>query len=110
MNKYNMGQKLISSIQQLYTRETNAVLAQGTIVEWFKTSIGVPQGCLLSATLFNIHLERIMSEALEDHTGTVRTGGRNITNPKFADDIDGIPGKEAELANLVRQLDRTFSR
>ena len=47
-----------------------------------------------------------MSEALEDHTGTVSIGGRNITNLRFTDDINRIAGKEAELANLVRQLDR----
>ena len=110
MKKYNMGQKLISSIQQLYTRATSAVLAQGTIGKWFHTLIGVRQGCLLSPTLFNIHLERIMSEALENHTGTVSIGGRHITNLRFADDIDGIAGKEAKLANLVRQMERASSR
>ena len=51
-----------------------------------------------------------MSEALEDHTGTVSIGWRNITNLRFADDIHRIAGKEAELANLVRQLDRASSR
>ena len=110
MKKYNMGQKLISSIQQIYTRATSAVLAQGTAGEWFHTPIGVHQGCLLSPTLFNIRLEWIMNEALENHTGTVSIGGRNITNLRFADDIDGIAGKEAKLANLVRQMDRASSR
>jgi len=42
---------------------------------------------------------------LEDHTGTVRIGGKNITNLRYADHIDGIAGNEAELAILVRQLD-----
>ena len=51
-----------------------------------------------------------MSEALENHTGTVSIGGRHITNLRFADDIDGIAGKEAKLANLVRQMERASSR
>ena len=50
---------------------------------------------------FNIFLERIMTDALEDHEGTVSIGGRPITNLCFADDIDGIAGEEEELANLV---------
>ena len=57
-------------------------------------------------TLFNIFLERIMTDALEDHEGTVSIGGRTITNLRFADDIDGLAGEEEELANLVERLDK----
>ena len=63
-------------------------------------------GCLLSPTLFNIFLERIMTDAFEDHKGTVSIGGRKITNLRFADDIDGLAGEEEELAKLVEHLDK----
>ena len=46
-----------------------------------------------------------MTNALEDHEGTVGIGGRTITNLRFADDIDGL-GKEEELAKLVERLDK----
>ena len=59
------------------------------LVEWFRTIIGVRQGYLLSPTLFNIFLERIMTDTLEDHVGTISIGGRTIKNLRFADDIDG---------------------
>ena len=48
-----------------------------------------------------------MTDALEDHEGTVSIGGRTITNLRFADDIDGLAGKEEVLANLVERLDKT---
>ena len=48
-----------------------------------------------------------MTDALEDHQGTVSIGGRTITNLRFADDIDGLAGKEEELASLVDRLDKT---
>ena len=51
-----------------------------------------------------IFLERIRTDALEDHEGTVSIGGRTITNLRFADDIDGLAGEEEELANLVERL------
>ena len=38
--------------------------------------------------LFNIFLERIMSDALEEHDRKVSIGSRNVTNLRFADDID----------------------
>ena len=46
-----------------------------------------------------------MTDALEDHEGTVSNGGRTITNLRFADDIDGLAG-EGELAKLVERLDK----
>ena len=58
-------------------------------------------------TLFNIFLERILTDALEDHEGTVSIGGRTITNLGFADNIDGLAGEEDELAILVERLDKT---
>ena len=47
-----------------------------------------------------------MTDALEDHEGTVSIGGRTITNLHFADDIDGLAGEEEELAKLVECLDK----
>ena len=58
-------------------------------------------------TLLNIFLERIMTDALEDHEGTVSNGGRSITNFRFSDDIDGLAGEEVELAKLVECHDKT---
>ena len=47
-----------------------------------------------------------MTDALEDHEGTVSIGGRTIINLRFADDIDGFSGEKEELANLVERLDK----
>ena len=51
----------------------------------------------------------VMTDALEDHNGTVSTGGRTITNLRFADDIDGLAEEEEKLAKLVECLDKTFT-
>ena len=42
-----------------------------------------------------------MTDALEDHEGTVSIGGRTITNLRFSDDMDGLAGEEEELAKLA---------
>ena len=47
-----------------------------------------------------------MTDALEDHEGIVSTGGRTITNLRFADDIDVLTGEEEELAKLAERLDK----
>ena len=47
-----------------------------------------------------------MTDASDDHEGTINIGGRTITNLRFADDIDGSAGEEEELAKLVERLDK----
>ena len=71
---------LIRVIKNLYDKATSAVLFNSSIRDRFRTTVGVRQGCLLSPTLLNIFLERIMADALKDHEDTVRIGGRTITN------------------------------
>ena len=105
MTKYNTSTNLIRVIQNLYTKATSAVLFKSSTGDWFQTTVGVRQGCPLSSTLFNIFLERIMTETLENHEGTVSIGGRTITNLHFANDIDGLAGEE-ELAKLAEHLDK----
>ena len=73
---------------------------------WSLEAGNIRPGCLLSPTFFSIFLDRIMTDALEDHEGTVSIGGRSITNLRFADDIDDLAGEEEELANLVERLDK----
>ena len=81
MKKYNISTNLIQVIKNLYDKATSTVL-------------------------FNIFLERIMTDAFEDREGTVSIGGRTITNLRFANDIDGLTGEEEELANLLERLDK----
>ena len=47
-----------------------------------------------------------MTDGLEDHEDTVSTGGRTITNLRFADDSDDLAGEGEELAKLVERLDK----
>ena len=51
-----------------------------------------------------------MSDALEEIDGKVSICGRNITNLRFADDIDALAKEEQELEALVESLDKTCTR
>ena len=55
-------------------------------------------------------LEAVMSVVLEELDGKVSKGGRNITNLRFADDIDGLADEEQQLEALVESLDKTCTR
>ena len=66
------------------------IINNGRLREWFHTSTGVRQRSLLSLTIFNIFLERLMTYDLDDHAGTTSIGGRVIINLSFTDDIEGM--------------------
>ena len=100
MRKYNISANLVRTIEQLYDKAKSAVQMNVSIGEWFRTTVGVRQGCL----------ERIMSDALEEHDGKVSIGGRNITNLRFADDIAALAEEEQELEALAESLDKTCTR
>ena len=105
MRLFDINDNLIRTTECLYNKATSAVYHDNNIGEWFRTPVGVRQGCLLSPTLFNIFLGRIMADALEDQERTVSIGGRTIANLRFADDIDGLTGQKQELVKLVNHLE-----
>ena len=104
MRKYNINASIIRGIENLYDKAQSAVLFNGSTEEWFRTTVGVRQGCLLTPTLFNIFLERIMCEALDDHEGSVSIGRRLTTNFRFADDIVVNAEEEEEAGVLIDRL------
>ena len=85
---------------------SDAVQMKSSTEEWFRTTVGVRQGCLLSLTLFNNFLERIMTGALEEHGENV---GRWQKYDQFAgsDDIDALAESEQEIKALVESTDKT---
>ena len=106
VQKYNISANLVRTTEQLYDKATSAVQMNGSIGKWFRATVGVRQGCPLPPTLFNIFLERIMSDALEEHDGKFSIGGRNITSLQFADDIDALAEEQQGLDALVESLNK----
>ena len=110
MWRCNISAYLVCTSEQLYDKATSAVQMNGSIGEWFRTTVGVRQKCLLSPTLFNIFLERDMSDCLEEHDRKASIGGRNITNLRFANYIDALAEEKQELDTVVESLDKTYKR
>ena len=66
MKMYNISANFIRVI-----KATSAVLFNGSKRNWFRITVTVRQERLLSPSLFNIFLERVMTDAFEDHEGNV---------------------------------------
>ena len=80
------------------------VLLNNNVSNYFRTTVGVRQGCLLSPILFNLYLENIMRETLHNFKSTISIGGQIISNLRFAHDIDLMGGNNDELQELTDRL------
>ena len=74
MRNFNIDEHRISIIENLYKKASSAVIVNDTRRDLFRTSVGVQQSCLLSPTLFNIFLEKIMQDTLNNQTSTIVVG------------------------------------
>ena len=79
---YNINANLVFAIEHLFDNAISAFQMNGSIEEWFRTTVGARQGCLLSPTRFNIFLERIMSDALGEHDRKVSISSGPSIKPR----------------------------
>lgn len=107
MRGFNIEEGLVQIIEALYKNSSSAVLLNNELGEFFQTTVGVRQGCLLSPVLFNIYLEKIMQDTLRDHHTSISIGGRPLCNLRFADDIDLMAGSNNELQVLTTRLEES---
>ena len=59
---FNIAEGLVQAIQAVCDNSSIAVLLNSQLGEFFRTTVGVRQGCFLSPILFNLFLEKIMQE------------------------------------------------
>ncbi|CAH1266623.1 Hypp3444 [Branchiostoma lanceolatum] len=101
---FGVEEGLIQTIEALYEKASSAVFLNNRVGEFFRTTVGVRQGCLISPVLFNLYLEKIMQDTLQDHHTSISIAGRRICNLRFADDIDLLAGTNTELQDLTDKL------
>ena len=78
-------------------------IGNGT-TEWFKTNVGVRQGCTLSPDLFNLFLEKILTLAIGENLEGLKLNGTTVNNLRFADDIALISDSPQGLQQLTEEV------
>ena len=74
-------------LKNLYAGQEATVRTGHGTTDWFQTRKGVRQGCISSPCLFTIYAEYIIRNAgLDEAQAGIKVAGRNINNPRYADD------------------------
>ena len=74
-------------LRKLYAGQEATFRTGHGATDWFQIEKGVCQGYILSPCLFNLYAEYIMRNAgLEEAQAGIKIAGRNINNPRYADD------------------------
>ena len=88
-------------LRNLYAGQEATVRTGHGTTDWFQIRKGVPQGCLLSPFLLNLHAEYIMRNArLDEAQAGIKIAGRNTNNLSYVDDTTLMTESE-ELTNLL---------
>ena len=88
-------------LRSLYAGQEATIRTGHGTTDWSQIGKGVRQGCILSPCLFDLHAEYIMRNAgLEEAQAGIKTGGRNISNLRYADDTILMAESEEELKSV----------
>ena len=91
-------------LRNLYAGQEATVRTGHGTTDWFQIGKGVHQGCILSASLFNLYAEYIMRNVgLEEAQAGIKIAGRNINNLRYAHDT-ALMAESKELKSLLLKV------
>ena len=92
-------------LRNLYAGQEATVRTEHGTTDLFQIGKGIHQGCILSHCLFNFYAEYIMrNTGLEEAQAAIKIAGRNINNPRYADDTTLMAESEEELKSLLMKV------
>ena len=72
LKEYGVKGRLLRAIRSLYKKSEACVRVKGELSGWFPITQGVRQGCVMSPWLFNVFMDKIVREGMENFVEIVQ--------------------------------------
>ena len=108
MRNVNFYNKLIQVIEGLYSDATSAVYLNNKLGSFFKTTVGVRQGCLLSPVMSTYIWKAPCWRRYTTSPPPFQLEDGPICNFRFANDFDIMGSSEAELQDFTTRLEKAL--
>ena len=102
LKEHNVSKQLLSAMQSLYENGWARVRVGERESPQVQVRKGVRQGCPLSPWLFNVFIDKIVSEARKRFQGSVRLSTGQVEVLLFADDLVVLAESEEALQNNLQ--------
>ena len=103
LEEYGVKGRLLRAIRSLYKKSLACVRVKDELSDWFPITQGVRQGCVMSAWLFNVFMDKIVREGIESFVGGVRM------SVLFADDVMLLTERKEDMETNLRELKKAMS-
>jgi hypothetical protein len=103
---YGVAMRVVTILRNWYRGVCSCVRVEGECSEYFEVGTGLRQGCVMSPTLFNIYMDRMMRKVVEGNAGGgLELGEERLTDLDFADDVALLADSWMALALMLERME-----
>ena len=103
LKEYSIGGKFLKVIQEMYKDNKIFVKLSDGLLEPFKTTVSVKQGCVLSPILFNLYIDKIC-RVFDQSCDPVTINDRKLNCLLWADDLLLVSQTATGLQNAINKM------
>ena len=109
LEKLGFSGKILAMIKALYVNTEQRVCLDWGNTKWFKSELGLKQGCVLSPILFALYLKSTGDRLLKSEVG-IKFDSYKIPALFFADDMILMTDKAEDMNKLLKVLGGILAR
>ena len=107
LKNYAIGGKFLRILQQIYTNNMVSVKLTDGLLQPFRTTIGVKQGCVFSPILFNLFINKI-TEIFDGSCDPLTVNNKDINCLLWADDLLLVSSSPSGLQNSLTKMGQFY--